>query len=72
MSDFITILIIGTIVSLPHGFDHQTQSLQPRDPEQIQFFESREFLVSLKPRSNKNQPSQSRRSRYRRYFSQTR
>ena len=49
MSNFITVLIIGTIVGLPHGFDHQTQSLQPRDPEQIQFSESREFLVSLNP-----------------------
>jgi len=36
MSNFITVLMISTIVGLPQSFDPQPQIMQQRDPEQIQ------------------------------------
>ncbi|SKB11286.1 hypothetical protein PL11201_130052 [Planktothrix sp. PCC 11201] len=47
MSNFITVLMISTIVSVPQSFDPQPQIMEQRDPEQIQFFKSREFPASL-------------------------
>ncbi|MGL4503684.1 MAG: hypothetical protein ACRC78_16530 [Planktothrix sp.] len=47
MFNLLTVLIILPLVGSPLSFDHQTQTTQKRDSQEIQSFESREFLVSL-------------------------
>lgn len=49
MSNFITVLMISTIVGLPHSFDPQPQIMQQRDPEQIQSSQSGSVFISLNP-----------------------
>ncbi|HEY9864299.1 MAG TPA: hypothetical protein V6D21_09010 [Candidatus Obscuribacterales bacterium] len=47
MFNLLTVLIILPLVGLPQSFDSQIQTTQQRDLQEIQSFESREFLVSL-------------------------
>ncbi|MEL0589776.1 MAG: hypothetical protein U1V55_02590 [Planktothrix rubescens PR222] len=49
MSNFITVLMISTIVGLPQSFDPQPQIMQQRDPEQIQSSQSGSVFISLNP-----------------------
>lgn len=47
MFNFLSVLIILPLVGLPQSFDPQPHTLQRHDAQEIQSFESREFLVSL-------------------------
>ncbi len=47
MFNFLTVLIILPLVGLPQSFDHQPQTTQQGDSQEMQSFESREFLVSV-------------------------
>lgn len=47
MFNLLSVLVILPLVGLHQSFDHQPQTTQQRDLQEIQSFESREFLVSL-------------------------
>ncbi|OIP67112.1 MAG: hypothetical protein AUK43_20540 [Oscillatoriales cyanobacterium CG2_30_40_61] len=47
MFNLLTVLIILPLVGLPQSFDPQPQTTQQGDSQEMQSFESREFLVSL-------------------------
>ncbi|WP_156090478.1 hypothetical protein [Planktothrix paucivesiculata] len=47
MFNLLTVLVILPLVGLHQSFDPQPQTTQQRDLQEIQSFESREFLVSL-------------------------